>query len=65
MKDDNNNNCPRCQSTVNCEAASGHCWCFELPQVMPYDESVGGCYCQKCLTELIQKEQDKTSNSDK
>ena len=51
--------CPACGGSVECGMASGAatCWCFALPHAMPMPSSnVGtGCYCQTCLTKLIEE----------
>lgn len=58
METTDNTPCPRCNSTFSCGANTGKCWCCELPNIMPLDDTATSCYCPKCLTELI-KEQKK------
>ena len=52
--------CKQCGSEFTCgsDANSGHCWCLDLPNVMPLTEeaqSSEDCYCPKCLEEIISK----------
>ena len=53
--------CPKCGTSFVCGLTSGavHCWCFDLPPVMPLlDDAAGvdiGCLCPRCLKNAIQK----------
>ena len=59
MAIDGQRNCPRCGAVFVCgsEAGSDHCWCADLPNIVPLDgiafpgeERVyDGCLCPDCL----------------
>ncbi len=44
-----------CGRPLACGAASGHCWCFDLPRTVPVPPAGvgGGCLCPKCLGDRI------------
>jgi AraC family transcriptional regulator len=49
--------CGRCGGSFTCDAASGKCWCFDLPKVMPIPgEAPSGCLCPACLREAIKSQ---------
>ena len=45
----------RCGRPFICGAATGHCWCFDLPKVVPIPGAAegGGCLCPNCLAEQV------------
>ena len=45
--------CLRCGVSFVCGAdqETGHCWCAELPPIMPVTDE--GCFCSKCLRQAI------------
>ena len=47
--------CPKCGGPLECGMKAGkeHCWCKDLPQVMPVTEKDSSCLCRKCLEEEI------------
>jgi hypothetical protein len=48
--------CPRCGARFVCGMVAGesHCWCADLPNVMPMTETTyQGCLCPACLREFI------------
>ncbi|MGF1505675.1 MAG: cysteine-rich CWC family protein [Anaerolineae bacterium] len=46
--------CPQCSQTFSCGAADAHCWCFDLPHVMPVNEETGRL-CPDCLMAAIKQ----------
>ena len=49
-----NKKCSRCNQTFNCGVAAGEatCWCFNEPQIMPYDPNAQ-CLCPACLKQAM------------
>lgn len=48
--------CARCEAHFECGVLAGtaHCWCFELPHIMPIvEDAAPGCLCPQCLYEVI------------
>jgi hypothetical protein len=47
--------CPGCGSEVACGPAPGqeHCWCAELPRIMPVPQAGIICFCPECLRRNI------------
>lgn len=45
--------CPRCGVAFVCGAdqETGHCWCAELPPIMPVTDE--GCLCPPCLRQAV------------
>ncbi len=44
-----------CGRSFACGAATGHCWCFERPAVLPVPAAGGGigCLCPMCLAAVL------------
>jgi hypothetical protein len=45
--------CPQCGSVFRCGAATGECWCQDLPQVMALAD--GDCLCPTCLKAAVER----------
>jgi uncharacterized protein len=47
--------CPGCGTKVGCGAAPGkdHCWCADLPRIMPVPDVGTDCLCPECLRREI------------
>ena len=54
------NRCTRCELQFQCDIALGksHCWCMDLPLVLPVRDAVG-CMCPNCLAKEIETQQSK------
>ncbi|MBC7814085.1 MAG: cysteine-rich CWC family protein [Burkholderiales bacterium] len=46
--------CPQCGAAFTCDISAGeaHCWCFDLPNVLPLREDAS-CLCSTCLRAAI------------
>jgi len=53
--------CPGCSDRLECGRAAGkdHCWCADLPRIMPVPEVGTGCYCPRCLDGQIRARQEQ------
>ena len=49
-----NGQCPRCATHFVCEITAGksHCWCMDLPAVLPVSPE-SCCLCRDCLLDEI------------
>ncbi|MBV8879260.1 MAG: cysteine-rich CWC family protein [Planctomycetaceae bacterium] len=58
--------CPGCGAGLVCGLAPGkeHCWCADLPRIMPLPDPAAGCYCPDCLAREIRRRQGAGSNPD-
>lgn len=50
--------CSRCQSEFSCGMTddaerAAPCWCTTLPSLPPERYGAAGCYCPRCLAELV------------
>jgi len=47
--------CPGCRSKFYCGSgtAKEHCWCADLPPLMPVPAPEEGCWCPVCLDREI------------
>jgi hypothetical protein len=47
--------CGKCGSAFVCGMAAGaeHCWCADLPPLMPLADTAAGCYCPACLRVML------------
>ncbi|NMG47427.1 hypothetical protein GO613_04850 [Azoarcus communis] len=51
--------CSRCGAFFRCGMRAGDkaCWCASYPPAFPVPEAGAGCFCPKCLAELIAQAQ--------
>jgi len=58
--------CPGCGTSVACGAAPGkeHCWCADLPRVMPVPTLGTGCLCPECLRGEVHRRQEQAKPQD-
>jgi hypothetical protein len=67
--------CPQCGAAFVCGLAASdsldgdgiadvHCWCFDLPPVMPVRADTA-CLCPACLTKAIQQATHKATPEEK
>jgi len=49
--------CPECGDKFHCAGKAGedHCWCADLPLVMPLKSAATPCLCKTCLEKEISK----------
>jgi hypothetical protein len=47
--------CAKCGATFVCGMSAGveHCWCADLPPLMPLADTAAGCYCPDCLRVML------------
>ncbi|MBP6280207.1 MAG: cysteine-rich CWC family protein [Rhodocyclaceae bacterium] len=47
--------CAKCGATFSCGMVAGeaHCWCEDLPKLMPLDAEASACFCRPCLAREI------------
>lgn len=50
--------CSNCRQQFRCEIALGkdHCWCMNLPAILPI-RAEAGCLCEQCLQRAIAERQ--------
>ncbi len=53
--------CPACGASVECGRQAGreHCWCADLPRLLPVPDVGTGCFCPPCLEREIRRRQDQ------
>jgi hypothetical protein len=54
--------CPGCGVWVACGRVAGadHCWCADLPRIMPVPDASAGCYCPDCLAlEILRRQENE------
>lgn len=54
--------CPKCGVEFECRHDEDHCWCSDMPNIVPVpeDESQAGCLCPECLKKLIESKNNKS-----
>ncbi len=59
--------CSQCHHNMICDIQQGKstCWCFELPNIMPVEETTGGCLCRECLESAIEKQNNQFQSQSK
>jgi hypothetical protein len=54
--DENESRCAACGAAFHCGASGdAPCWCAGLPPVAVPEPLAGGCYCRRCLQQLLEK----------
>ncbi len=49
--------CSQCGESFGCGAASGACWCFAMPKLLPVPSNKNvGCLCPRCLEVALQQQ---------
>ncbi|GHT80648.1 hypothetical protein AGMMS49960_06160 [Betaproteobacteria bacterium] len=49
--------CPRCGAHFACGARTGQCWCATLPPLLAVPGMEAGCYCPRCLAQIVAQQQ--------
>ncbi|WP_138591675.1 DUF5522 domain-containing protein [Pseudoalteromonas aurantia] len=52
--------CNHCQQILTCRN-SEHCWCMDMPNIMPL-QTDKGCLCRTCLISSIRQKIEKMAN---
>ena len=57
--------CEQCGAEFTCgtKEADGHCWCAQVPNVMPLTSPADKCLCPACLGVALQERLNSTSSS--
>jgi hypothetical protein len=47
--------CAKCGTAFSCGMIAGetHCWCADLPKLIPLDANADACFCPACLKQEI------------
>lgn len=47
-------NCSQCNTTLNCNVNDiTACWCYQLPAILPLDDTATSCLCRLCTLAKI------------
>ncbi|MGB4497941.1 MAG: DUF5522 domain-containing protein [Methylococcaceae bacterium] len=56
------NSCPLCGNLFSCSSVNT-CWCMNYPAIISIDDNQTECFCETCLSKIIQEKIIQTLNS--